>query len=329
MDINAIELRHLRYFVAVADELHFGRAAQRLHMAQPPLSQQIRKLEETIGHRLFIRTSRNVKLTAAGEELLKRAQQTLRKVAEDVQSTRRVGRGEIGTLSVGFIPSVMLTVFPKLLSTYRRQFPEVELRLGEFYTSALLHALRDGTADIGFTRDAGMEKGLHTEVLLPEPYIAVVPVGHPLAHRASLHISDLRAEPFVLFSPSVGQSAWDKVERLCYQGGFRPRVVQEAPHWLSILRLVGAGLGVTIAPACVEGIADRAVNCLRLRDAKVFSHLELAYREETLSELEMTFLALARKTFQNFKLRARRNASTEPPTASADLTQTFDSRSGF
>lgn len=298
MHIDSIELRHLRYFVAVAEELHFGRAAQRLHIAQPPLSQQIRKLEETIGHSLFQRTSRNVKLTAAGEELLKRAQQTLRKVAEDIDNTRRVGRGEVGTLTVGFIASSMLTVFPQMLSTYRRQFPEVELRLREFYTSGLLRALRDGTADIGFTRDAGSdEDGVHTEVLLPEPYIAVVPIRHPLAQRSSLRVSDLRGEPFVLFSPSVGQSAWDKVERLCRHGGFRPRVVQEAPHWLSILRLVSAGLGVTIASACVAGIADDQVRCLRLRDAKIFSHLELAYREDSLTELKSTFLALARKTF--------------------------------
>ncbi len=299
MDIDNVELRHLRYFVAVAEELHFGRAARRLHIAQPPLSQQIRKLEETIGHALFQRTSRNVRLTAAGEELFKRAQQTLRKVVEDVDNTRRVGRGEVGLLTVGFIASSMLTVFPQMLSSYRRQFSEVELRLREFYTSGLLRALRDGTADIGFTRDAGSdEDGVRTEVLLPEPYIAVVPVHHSLARRSSLRVSDLRGESFVLFSPSVGQSAWDKVERLCRQGGFRPRVVQEAPHWLSILRLVSAGLGVTIAPACVAGIADNQVRCLRLRDAKIFSHLELAYRENSLTELTSTFLALARKTFR-------------------------------
>jgi DNA-binding transcriptional LysR family regulator len=299
MDITGLEFRHLRYFVAVAEELHFGRAAERLHIAQPPLSQQIRKLEETIGHRLFLRTSRQVKVTAAGEELLKRAQQTLRKVAEDVHSTQRVGRGEVGTLTVGFIPSFMLTALPQMLSVYRRQFPEVELRLREFYTSGLVRALRDGTVDIGFTRDAGSkEKGLHTEVLLPEPYIAVVPMQHPLAKRTSLRIRELRAEPFVLFSPDVGQSAWSKVERLCQQGGFRPRVVQEAPHWLSILRLVSAGLGVTIAPSCVQQIADERVRCIRIRDATVFSHLELAYREQTVAELETNFLRLARNTFQ-------------------------------
>jgi DNA-binding transcriptional LysR family regulator len=298
MHIDDIELRHLRYFVAVAEELHFGRAAQRLHMAQPPLSQQIRRLEEIIGHPLLLRTSRHVRLTAAGEELLKRAQQVLRKISEDLHSTRRVGRGEVGTLTVGFIASSMLTVFPRMLSAYRKQFPEVELRLREFYTSALLRALRDGTADIGITRDAGIEEGLHTEILLPEPYIAVVPQCHPLATKRSIHVSELRTEPFVLFSPDVGQNAWDKVARLCQQGGFLPRVVQEAPHWLSILRLVSAGLGVTIAPACVEKIADEEVRCLRLRNSTIFSHLELAYKEEKLTELERAFLGLARATFQ-------------------------------
>ncbi|HLH33957.1 MAG TPA: LysR substrate-binding domain-containing protein [Alloacidobacterium sp.] len=299
MDIADIELRHLRYFVAVAEELHFGRAAQRLHMAQPPLSQQIRKLEEAVGHPLLLRTSRHVRLTAAGEELLKRAQQTLRKVAEDVQSTRRIGRGEVGTLTVGFIASAMLTVLPRMLSEYRNRFPEVELRLREFYTAGLLRALREGTADIGFTRDAGEEDTLHTEILLPEAYIAIVSAQHPLSAKASTRIDELRNEPFVLFSPDVGRNAWEKVMRLCQQGGFRPRIVQEAPHWLTILRLVGTGLGVTIAPACVERIADPEVRCLKIRNAKVFSHLELAYRAETLTELEENFLSLARKTFQH------------------------------
>ena len=298
MDITDIELRHLRYFVAVAEELHFGRAAQRLHIAQPPLSQQIRKLEEAIGHPLLLRTSRNVRLTAAGEELLKRAQQTLRKVAEDVHNTRRIGRGEVGTLTVGFISSAMLTALPRMLSEYRTRFPHVELRLREFYTSALLLALRDGTADIGFTRDADEDETLHTEILLPEPYIAVVSSQHPLAEKTSIRIDELRTDPFVLFSPQVGHNAWEKVMRLCQQGGFRPRIVQEAPHWLTILRLVGTGLGVTIAPACVQGIADRDVRCVKLRGAKVFSHLELAYRAETLTELEETFLSLARNTFR-------------------------------
>lgn len=311
MDIDRIELRHLRYFVAVAEELHFGRAAQRLHIAQPPLSQQIRKLEEAIGHPLLLRTSRNVRLTAAGEELLKRAQQTLRKVSEDVHSTRRVGRGEVGTLTVGFIASLMLTVFPRMLNMYRQQFPEVELRLREFYTSALLRALRDGTIDLGFARDAGPhEEGVHTELLMPEPYIAVVPAHHPLAQRGSVRIGELRNEPFVLFSPHVGQNAWDKVMRLCQQGGFRPRLVQEAPHWLSILRLVSVGLGITIAPACVETIADEGVCCLKLKDAKIVSHLELVYREGMLTELEISFLSLARKTFQSVS-RRKANKATE------------------
>ena len=299
MDITDIELRHLRYFVAVAEELHFGRAAQRLHIAQPPLSQQIRKLEEAVGHPLLLRNSRQVRLTGAGEELLKRAQQTLRKVAEDLHSTRRIGRGEVGTLTVGFIASAMLTVLPRMLSEYRMRFPEVELRLRELYTSSLLRALRDGTADIGFTRDADQEEPLHTEILLPEPYIAVVSAQHPLAGKASIRMDDLRAEPFVLFSPEVGQNAWEKVMRLCQQGGFRPRIAQEAPHWLTIMRLVGTGMGVTIAPKCVEKIADQEVRCIRIRNAKVFSHLELAYRVSSLTELEESFLTLARKTFRS------------------------------
>src|ERR1700742_4707138 len=131
--MDEIEVRHLRYFIAVAEELHFGRAALRLHMAQPPLSQQIRRLEEMLGHALFLRTSREVRLTAAGEELLERARRTLRKIESDIAAARKIGRGEAGSLTVGFIGSGMLTALPKMLGRYRRQYPEVDLQLREFH----------------------------------------------------------------------------------------------------------------------------------------------------------------------------------------------------
>jgi DNA-binding transcriptional LysR family regulator len=151
---QAIELRHLRYFVAVAEELHFGRAAKRLHIAQPPLSQQIRRLEELLGYQLLIRTSRAVKLTSSGEALLERARRSLDRIQEDLEYVRRVGRGETGYLRVGFIGSGMLTRLPTLLREYRPKYPNVELRLGEFYTTNLVTAIGDGSVDVGF---CGME----------------------------------------------------------------------------------------------------------------------------------------------------------------------------
>jgi DNA-binding transcriptional LysR family regulator len=293
-----VELRHLRYFVAVAEELHFGRAAQRLHLAQPPLSQQIRKLEDILGHALFLRTSRAVKLTSAGEVFLDRARSTLRKVHEDVEDVRSVGRGEVGSLKVGFIGSGMLTALPGILGMYRRQFPKVDLQLREFYSAGVIRALQEGSVDVGFLRDGGEAEGLEVETLLSEPFVAALPAKHPLAKRKTISAAQLRDEPFVLFSPSAGRRAYEKTVSICETHGFRPRVVQEAPQWLTILRLVGAGLGVTIAPACVEQIAARDVICRRLRSA-VKSDIELAYRVGEDRALAKTFCKIARESLHS------------------------------
>ncbi len=273
-----IELRHLRYFVAVAEELHFGRAALRLHLAQPPLSQQIRKLEGALGYPLFLRTSRAVKLTSAGEVFLERARRTLRNVQEDMEEARSIGRGEEGFLRVGFIGSAMLTAIPAMLGRYRRLYPKVNLQLHESYTSAVVQKLLKGELDAGFLRDGGETFGLEVERLFSEPFIAVVPKKHTLAKHKSISARELRDEPFVFFTPSAGTLAYQKPISICEEHGFRPQVVQEAPQWLTIMRLVGAGLGVTIAPACVKQVAAPNVACLGLRRVSVESDIELAYR---------------------------------------------------
>jgi DNA-binding transcriptional LysR family regulator len=303
-----IELRHLRYFVAVAEELHFGRAALRLHLAQPPLSQQIRKLEEILGYPLFLRTSRAVKLTSAGEVFLERARRTLRNVQEDMEEARSVGRGEEGFLRVGFIGSGMLTALPAMLGRYRRLYPKVNLQLHESYTSLVIQKLVKGELDAGFLRDAGQAAGLEIEALFSEPFIAVLPKKHTLAKHKAISAKELRNEPFVFFSPSAGTLAYEKPVSLCEEHGFRPRVVQEAPQWLTIMRLVGAGLGVTIAPACVKQIAAPNVACLSLRRANVESDIELAYRT---GEDRAVVEAIASVARQSFPQRRRSRVHTD------------------
>jgi DNA-binding transcriptional LysR family regulator len=292
-----IELRHLRYFVAVAEELHFGRAALRLHLAQPPLSQQIRKLEEILGHPLFLRTSRAVKLTSAGEVFLERARRTLLNVQEDMDEARSIGRGEEGFLRVGFIGSAMLTSLPAMLGRYRRLYPKVNLQLHESYTSALMQKLLKGELDAAFLRDADHVPELKMEPVFSEPFIAVLPKKHPLARHKSISAGELRDEPFVFFTRAAGTLAYEKPVSLCEEYGFRPQVVQEAPQWLTIMRLIGAGLGVTIAPACVRQIATPNVVCLGLRRARVESDIELAYRDSEDRALVEAFAAVARESF--------------------------------
>jgi DNA-binding transcriptional LysR family regulator len=289
-----LELRHLRYFVAVAEELHFGRAAARLHLAQPPLSQQIRKLEGILGTPLFTRTSRAVKLTSAGEVLLERARRRLHEVQEDLEEARRVGRGEVGSLKVGFIGSGMLTPLPRMLGQYRRRYPNVLLQLHESHTAGVIRGLTTSTLDVGFLRDGGESASLVVEVLFSEPFVAVLPSGHRRAKQRSVSAAELRDEPFVFFSPTAGSRAYEKSMSLCEEHGFRPEVVQEAPQWLTVLRLVGAGLGVTIAPACVEQVAGTDVVCRGLRGAKVKSDIELAYRKDDERAIVKAFCVIAR-----------------------------------
>lgn len=303
-----IELRHLRYFVAVAEELHFGRAAARLHLAQPPLSQQIRKLEDILGYPLFVRTSRTVRLTAAGEVFLERARRTLRNVQEDMEEARSIGSGDVGSLRVGFIGSGMLTPLPAMLGQYRRQYPRVQLHLHESYTAGVAQSLLKGALDAGFLRDGDPTEGVVIETLFSEPFVAVVPHTHPLATQTSISPQQLRDQPFVYFSPTAGNLAYEKPISLCEEHGFRPRVVQEAPQWLTILRLIGAGLGVSIAPACVQQIAASNVTCLSLRGAKVKSDIELAYQTGESRAIVKNFAAIARESFRSVPRKQTRSA---------------------
>ncbi|AXC13071.1 Chromosome initiation inhibitor [Acidisarcina polymorpha] len=292
---SEIELRHLRYFVAVAEELHFGRAASRLHLAQPPLSQQIRKLEEIVGYPLFLRTTRAVKLTAAGEIFLERARRTLRSVIEDLAEARSVGRGELGALRVGFISSGMLTPLPSMLGEYRRKHPRVDLQLREGFSSEMTQALLDSLIDVAFLRDGGEVEGLEAETLSSEPFVAVLPAHHALAKSRTLSAAVLRDEPFVLFSPRAGRLAYEKTASLCEAHGFRPRVVQEAPQWFTVLRLVGAGLGVSIAPACIERIAAPDCVCIELSGTSVRSDVDLVWRKDEERAIVKAFCDLGRE----------------------------------
>ena len=292
-----IELRHLRYFVAVAEELHFGRAAERLHLAQPPLSQQIRKLEELLGCALFLRTSRSVRLTSAGTALLERARRTLRNMQRDLEETRSVGRGDVGSLHVGFVGSGMLTTLPAIFRTYREAHPRIQLHLHESFTSHVIEGMENGTLDAGILRDGDPVDGLTVQTLYSEPFVAVVPAAHPHARRRSISLAMLRDEPFVYYPRSAGARAFEKPMLLCEAHGFRPRVVQEASHWLTILSLIGAGLGVSIAPACVRRIvtASSEIVCLPLRGETAVSTIELALLEGDARPIVQRFAQIAKR----------------------------------
>jgi len=288
-----IELRHLRYFLAVAETLHFSRAAERLGMAQPPLSHQIKRLEQLIGHRLFDRSTRGVKLTLAGQLLADRARSTLEKVHDDFEQVRRLGRGEEGTLTVGFSGSVMFADLPAAIQTYRRRYPKVELRLREMSTHAQIPALLDGTLDLAFLRDGDPTEGIRMTTVLKEPYVAVLPESHPLARKRTLRVADLRREPFVFFARRMGPLAFDRTIACCESAGFRPNIVQDAPQWPTLVRLVAAGLGVSLAPACVANVTLRGA-VYRDVHSPARTTVDLGIRAASDKILPQNFMLIAR-----------------------------------
>jgi DNA-binding transcriptional LysR family regulator len=251
-----IDLRQLRYFVAVAEELHFGRAAARLGMAQPPLTQQIQKLEAALGCRVFFRQARKTTLTEAGTVLLAEARRLLLEADAAIERARRAGRGETGELTVGVPPSVLLTKLPSVIRKYRERFPGVRFTLRELATSAIEAALAAGQLDIGFLRGAS---GAFAEFQFHEGLVAVLPAAHALTSRPKLSLRHLAHEPFVFFPRRLGEAFYNELLTYCVEAGFTPRIVQEATQWQSIVTFVEAGMGVSIAPACIEKLRRSGV----------------------------------------------------------------------
>jgi DNA-binding transcriptional LysR family regulator len=263
-----IELRHLRYFLTVAETLHFGKAAEKLGMAQPPLSQTIKSLENILGYALFDRTTRGVKLTKVGHFFVERARDTVAKMRDDVEMARRLGSGREGVLTVGFSGSVMLTALPKAIERYRGLYPNVELRLREHVTAEQIPFLLDGTLDLGFLRDGEARDEFSLETILREPFIAVLPARHKLARKAVIRPRDLKDDAFVMFARRMGSLAFDRIMACCEDEGFRPRIVQEAPQWPTVARLVAAGLGVALAPACVANLVMSGIVYKKVRSRR-------------------------------------------------------------
>ena len=264
-----MDLRQLRYFVAVAEELHFGRAAQRVGIAQPPLTQQIQRLEADLGCRLLIRGRKTV-LTPAGGALLEQARRVLTHADEAAELTRRAARGESGQLRVGVPPSVMLSGLPAVIRKYRKRYPGVQFGLRELSTSAIETALQTGEIDLGFLREVVPAAPLLSEVVLEERIVAALPASHALAHAKDLRIASLGGEPFVFFPRRLGPAFYDRMISFCTSASFVPEVVQEAAQWQSVICLVEAGVGISLAPACVQrfkwkGVVYRPMRGLRTK----------------------------------------------------------------
>ncbi|RKT18633.1 LysR family transcriptional regulator [Streptomyces sp. 1114.5] len=279
MERPELPLPQLHAFVVLAEELHFGHAAARLGIAQPPLSQQIRRLEEKVGHPLSRRDPGGVTLTPAGRELLPAARRALTDLADALAAARAVGSGEAGRLRIGFSASLALTVLPGLLDTFRQRHPAVRLDVRELTSAPQITALHERTIDVGLLREAPAdEPELRFRTVLREPFVAVLPAGHPLAGRRTVRLAQLADESFVLLPREEGPQLYDRITGLCTDAGFTPRIVQHAVEWQTVCALVGAGLGVSLAPAGIRQLRLRGVAFRRIDPGTARTEVAVAWR---------------------------------------------------
>jgi DNA-binding transcriptional LysR family regulator len=263
LHMDSPNLRQLRYFLAVAEELHFGRAAERVGIAQPPLTQQIQKLERMLGCQLLVRGRKTV-LTEAGAALAADARRLVEQADQVFDRTRRVARGETGPLRVGGPPSVMLTGLPDIVRRYRQRHPDVDFTLRELATSKIEEALLARELDLGFLRESQPGRPLHSALFLRERLVAILPAAHRLVSAPSLTLQKLCGEPFVFFPPHLGPAFHQRLVQACVASGFSPHVVQEVAQWQTVVSFVAAGMGVSLAPECVSkfrrpGVVYRAL----------------------------------------------------------------------
>lgn len=277
-----MELRHLRYALAIAEERHFTRAARALGIGQPPLSQQIKVLEEELGTRLFYRLTRGVELTEAGRAFMPFAQAAVQAAEQAALAAQRAARGEIGGLTIGFTSSASFNPrVPGIIGRFRERFPGLALSLVEQTTSRLLLALDDGTVDVAFLRPAlGESDGLVTRRLPDEDLWVALPARHRLTGRPRIELIDLAGEPFILYPRANGRLLYDSIIAACRNAGFSPRIAQEAPQMASTVNLVAAGVGVTLVPESMCQLHAQGVTYARIAGDGPKAQLVVAHRRD-------------------------------------------------
>ncbi|GGZ48913.1 MULTISPECIES: LysR family transcriptional regulator [Streptomyces] len=289
-----MELRHLNAFLAVAEELHFGRAAKRLQMAQPPLSQQIRQLEKELGVQLFHRNTRSVRLTSAGESFLEPVRTVLDDLDTAVRAARSAGIGEYGRVTIGFAGASSHETLPRLTRAVRAAHPGLELVMtGQTYANTALSRVADGSLDLGFVRLPVTRPGVAHRVIDEEELVCALPSDHPLARRETVPLDVLAGEPFVSFPANSGSTVRDAMTQACESAGFTPRLVQEAPDSYTILALVAAGVGVTLTVTSVQHIQQNGLVYRPLAGPTVRLRAALAWRADNPSAALRAVLAVA------------------------------------
>ena len=292
-----MELRHLRYFVAVADERSFSRAAEKLGIAQPPLSQQIQSLEKELDVILFDRTKRPLQLTSAGQAFLEASRSTIANLEQSIQRTQRIHLEELNCLTIGFTSSIANGVLPNILRTFRQHYPEIKLILWEENSAFQIERLRDHQTDVVFVyqnHDLTTANDLTMMPLSQEMLVVVLPQNHPLAVQSQISLTDLANEEFIMPRTLVVSNLPEQITDLCKQAGFEPKIVQEATFMVTILGLVAGGMGISILPSSVENLQRQGVVYRPIQEETPVNQLIAVWRHADASKILEQFLSIAK-----------------------------------
>lgn len=307
-----MELKRLKYFIACAEELHFTRAAARLGIAQPPLSQQIQLLESELGMQLFWRLARGVQLTPAGESLFRDVKHALELVDHAIVSAQKINRGEQGSIRIGFTSSASFNPFvPNTISKFASKYPGAEISLYENATSRSLEDLREGRLDVAFLRPAHDELDrIRCHTIFNERTVGALPRHHRLAEKAKLTLRDFASQPFILYPRSNGRALYDEIIAACKKAGFSPNIVQEAPQMASLINFVAAGLGVSIVPESMSNLHVGDVVYRSFEGAFPKATLKLVYGERSPSKLTGNFVDFVKRAAARHEAPPRVTAGT-------------------
>ncbi len=291
-----MELRHLRYFIAVAEELHFSKAAERLHIAQPPLSQQIQQLEAELGVKLFHRkTKRQIQLTEAGQVFLQEAYQLLVQLETAVTLTQRIGRGQTGQLRIGFTSLVIYDLLPLILRQFREQFLEVELVLLELTTSQQEQALKDSRIHVGFAHPPLEDDTLSYQCIHRQTLVVALSSTHPLAQTEHISVRSLLSEHLIMFPRYLAPGLYDRIMSIFQQENFKPNITQEAIQMQTIIGLVSAGMGVAITPSSLQNLQRSGVVYRPILAEVPVIETAIIWQENSLTPVVENFLEFTQK----------------------------------
>jgi DNA-binding transcriptional LysR family regulator len=302
-----MELRQLRYFIAVAEERSFSRAAGRLHISQPPLSTQIMTLEKELGTRLFDRSNRGVSLTAAGSVFYEEMRAVLVRLEHGKTRTRQAGQGHVGTLSIGFVSIADYGILPPALKQFRTRFPAVEVQLHELTTDLQIREMRAGRLNLGIALGPLQEADLVFEAILHEELVLAAPTGHRLTKtKGALDLPAFSKENFIVPPRDVAPGLYDLIISRCYSSGFVPRITQHARQMQTVISLVAAGMGVALVPSSVQNLKRAGVHYERIRGASANIEIGILRSLSINSELQENFMVMLKQMVQRDDIRRRR-----------------------